>query len=66
VAGGLGRLGMAVVGASGREREVLGRCGARRSAARVRFIGAGRRCSAWVEHAKLVLACSNGAPASLQ
>jgi hypothetical protein len=34
--------------------------------ARVYFIGTGRRCSAWVEHAKLVLAYSNGGPASLQ
>jgi hypothetical protein len=35
-------------------------------AARVHFIGAGMRCSALVEHAKLVLTCSNGGPASLQ
>jgi hypothetical protein len=50
----------------GRERGRPVRLGGEAGVARVRFIGAGRRCSAWVEHAKLVLACSNGGPASLQ
>jgi hypothetical protein len=50
----------------GRERGRQVRLGGEAGAARVRFIGAGRWCSTWVEHAKLVLACSNGGPASLQ
>jgi hypothetical protein len=50
----------------GREKRRLVRLGGEAGAARVHFIGAGRRCLAWVEHAKLVLTCSNGGPASLQ
>jgi hypothetical protein len=50
----------------GRERERPVRLGGEARAARVRFIGAGRRCLAWVEHAKFVLTCSNGGPANLQ
>jgi hypothetical protein len=49
-----------------RERGRPVRLGVKAGAAQVRCIGAGRRCSAWVEHAKLVLTCSNGGPVSLQ